>query len=89
MPPVRTFGCLGEESACTTKALGVGLFGDSDCEYMKNSVPWKRKHRGGQLDCDADDHIYTEKLAAGEDKCTPLCHCFEGGCMFVIRPYQN
>ena len=32
------------------RALGVGLFGHSDGECMKNSVPWKRKHRAEPLD---------------------------------------
>ena len=48
--PVRTSVFFGEESACTAGRLGVGLFGDSDGEYMKNSVPWKRKHRAGPLE---------------------------------------
>ena len=30
--------------------LGVALFGGSDGECIKNSVPWKRQHRAGPLD---------------------------------------
>ena len=40
------------------RALGVGLFEDSDGVYMKNSVPCKRKHRAGPLDWCGRPHVY-------------------------------
>ena len=32
------------------RPLDVRLFGDSDGEYMNNSVPWKRIHPAGPLE---------------------------------------
>ena len=54
------------------RTLGVGLFGDSDAEYMKNSVRGSANIVLGRW-IDADDHMYIENLAAGEKQCPPFC----------------
>ena len=51
VPGTMTFGVSEMRVlALQYRRLGVGLFGDRDDEYMKNSVPRKRTHRAGLLD---------------------------------------
>ena len=48
--------------------LGVGLSEDSDGEYVKTSVPWKRTHGAGGRWINTDDHMHNKNLAASKNR---------------------
>ena len=88
MLPVYTYVCLFREESAYTTGRWVFCSCDiySECEYMKNSVPWKRIHPGGKLDwCQRPSYVH--RKPCGRRKavfpffstfflggCTPFCH---------------
>ena len=63
-PYVRVFFRRGE--CLYHMALGVWLLGDSDGEYIKNTVQWKLKHRAGPLDWCRRPHVYRKPRSRGK-----------------------
>ena len=50
VPGTVMFGVSKRIVLLHRRPLPVGLFGGNGGEYVKTSVPWKRKPRAGQLD---------------------------------------